>query len=219
MVIRELVVSSLSIGLLLIGAAISQPVIAYQATATDKPTQSEASDDSAKAAGDETSRIIEIGKTDNRVQQHLDYLTNRIGPRLSGSEGLQAACEWARDEFKSMGLKSRLEEWGEFEVGFERGPATGMMVSPKKMNLEFGTNAWSAGTKGRILRKAVMAPKTLEQLEEMREELKGSFVLIEPTPRRSRRRRQPAPRDAEKDKKTDERKTNPNLLRDNSVKS
>ena len=206
MVIRELVVSSLSIGLLLVGAAISQPAIAYQATATDKPTQSEASEtDSEKAATDETSRIIEIGKTDNRVQQHLDYLTNRIGPRLSGSEGLQAACEWARDEFKSMGLKSRLEEWGEFEVGFERGPATGMMVSPKKMNLEFGTNSWSAGTKGRILRKAVMAPKTLEQLEEMREELKGSFVLIEPTPRRSRRRRQAAPRDAEKDKKADEK--------------
>ena len=88
MVIRELVVSSLSIGLLLVGAAISQPAIAYQATATDKPTQSEASEtDSEKAAADETSRIIEIGKTDNRVQQHLDYLTNRIGPRLSGSEG------------------------------------------------------------------------------------------------------------------------------------
>ena len=37
-------------------------------------------------------KIIEIGTTDNHVQDHLDYLTNRIGPRLTGSEGLQAAC-------------------------------------------------------------------------------------------------------------------------------
>lgn len=136
-------------------------------------------------------KIIEIGKTDNRVQEHLDYITNRIGPRLTGSEGLQAACEWARDEFKSMGLESRLEQWGEFPVGFERGPATGAMVSPSKMTLEFGTNAWSAGTKGRVLRKAVFAPKSMEQLEEMRESLKGAFIISEPT---SRRRRRPQPK-------------------------
>ena len=91
----------------------------------------------------EIDKVIEIGKTDNKVQDHLDYLTNRIGPRLTGSEGLQAACEWAKDEFAKMGLESRLEQWGEFPVGFERGPSQGALVSPKKMKLEFGTNAVS----------------------------------------------------------------------------
>ncbi|MFT5300359.1 MAG: oligopeptidase B [Mariniblastus sp.] len=128
-------------------------------------------------------KVIEIGKNDNRVQQHLDYLTNRIGPRLTGSEGLQAGCEWARDEFKSMGLESRLEQWGEFPVGFERGPATGVMISPKEMTLEFGTDAWTAGTQGRVLGKAVLAPTSMEQLEEMRDTLKGAYIWV---PRRGR---------------------------------
>ena len=109
-------------------------------------------------------KVIEIGKNDNRVQQHLDYLTNRIGPRLTGSEGLQAGCEWARDEFKSMGLESRLDQWWEFPVGFERGPATGVMISPRKMTLEFGSYAWTAGTQGRVLGKAVLAPTSMDQL-------------------------------------------------------
>lgn len=147
-------------------------------------------------------KIIEIGKTDNQVQEHLDYLTNRIGPRLTGSEGLQAACEWARDEFAAMGLESRLEQWGEFPVGFERGPAYGMMVSPKKMKLEFGTNAWTAGTTGRDLGKVVLAPKSMEALEEMRDSIKGAYVLTERTRRRFRRR-PPAPKPDE-EKKTDE---------------
>ena len=116
-----------------------------------------------------SSKVIEVGRDENQVQKHLDYLTNRIGPRLTGSEGLQAGCEWAREEFESMGLESRLEQWGEFPVGFERGPATGMMVSPTKMTLEFGTNAWSAGTTGRDLGKALLAPRSMEELESMRD--------------------------------------------------
>jgi len=152
-------------------------------------------------------KIIEVGKTDNRVQDHLNYLTNRIGPRLTGSEGLQAACEWACDEFESMGLESRLEQWGEFEVGFERGPSTGIMISPKKMKLEFGTNAWTAGTKGRVLGKVILAPKSMEQLEEMRDSIKGAYVLSERMPRRRRprRRAQPQQPDPPKEIKPEEK--------------
>ncbi len=142
----------------------------------------------------EIERVIEAGKTDNQVQAHLDYLTNRIGPRLTGSEGLQAACEWSRDKFTELGLESRLEQWGEFPVGFERGPAYGMMVTPKKMKLEFGTNAWSAGTKGNVVRNVVLAPQSLEQLDEMRDAIEGNFVLMQRTPsRRWRSAPQPVP--------------------------
>ncbi len=133
-------------------------------------------------------KVIELGKNGNKVQEHLDYLTNRIGPRLTGSEGLQAACEWARDEFKKMGLESRLEQWGEFPVGFERGPSYGRMVSPKVMKLDFGTNAWTAGTRGRVVGRVVLAPKTLEQVEAMKEQLEGAYVLVQRPPRRRRSR-------------------------------
>ncbi|MDB2525886.1 M20/M25/M40 family metallo-hydrolase [Mariniblastus sp.] len=144
-----------------------------------------------------SSKVIEVGRKDNQVQKHLDYLTNRIGPRLTGSEGLQAGCEWAREEFESMGLESRLEQWGEFPVGFERGPATGMMVSPTKMTLEFGTNAWSAGTTGRDLGKALLAPRSMEELESIRDSIKGSYIISEGR-RRFSRRTEEADKDGEK---------------------
>jgi hypothetical protein len=51
-------------------------------------------------------RIISLGKDGNRVMEHLYHLTDRIGPRPSGSENLQMACEWARDRFASFGLSN-----------------------------------------------------------------------------------------------------------------
>ena len=46
----------------------------------------------------------------SQVMAHLDHLTNQIGPRLTGSERLTKACEWARDKFKSLGIENaRLE--------------------------------------------------------------------------------------------------------------
>ncbi len=130
--------------------------------------------------------IIEAGQ-DSKVQDHLDYLCNRIGPRLTGSEGMLAACEWAKSEFEKMGLEARIEKWGEFPVGFERGPSYGMLVEPKQMKLEFGTNAWTAGTKGRQLGKVYAAPESMKQLEEMREDLNGAYVLAKRRPRFRRR--------------------------------
>ncbi len=164
----------------------------FQDTAA-KGSAAAATAESEPAIDEIVQKIIEVGKADNQVQQHLDYLTNRIGPRLTGSEGLQAACEWARDEFQAMGLEVRLEKWGEFPVGFERGASFGKLVSPKKMSLEFGTNSWTAGTKGRVVGKVIMAPKTMEELDERRDEIADAFLLVERTPRRRRGRRSEQP--------------------------
>jgi hypothetical protein len=51
-------------------------------------------------------RIMSIGKSDNRVMEHLYHLTDQIGPRPNGSENLEVACEWARDELTSFGLSN-----------------------------------------------------------------------------------------------------------------
>src|SRR5262245_51632038 len=76
--------------------------------------------------------VIRVGKSDNRVMEHLDHLTNKIGPRLTSSENLTKACEWARDQFASWGLSARIEEWGTFPVGFNRGPWSGKMLTPEE---------------------------------------------------------------------------------------
>src|SRR3954451_19940128 len=79
----------------------------------------------------EVERVLSAAREENLAMDHLDHLSNRIGARLTGSGSLQTACEWTRDRFKSFGIdNARLEKWGEFPVGFNRGPWTGRMVEP-----------------------------------------------------------------------------------------
>ena len=128
---------------------------------------------------EEVEKIIAAGKGESQVMDHLDMLTNRIGPRLTSSDGLQTACEWARDKFAEFGLKdARLERWGEFPVGFNRGPWSGKVVEPEARTLEFTTPAWSAGTRGVVRGKAMLAPKNAEELEKLKDKLPGAWVLM-----------------------------------------
>ena len=112
---------------------------------------------------------------------HLDVLCNRIGPRLTGSDNLTNACEWVRDRFAAFGIdNSRLEAWGEFPVGFNRGPWFGRIIQPESRALELMTMAWTAGTKGPVRGKAVLAPNDKKSLDEAKEKktLAGAWVLM-----------------------------------------
>ncbi|MFO0952429.1 MAG: M20/M25/M40 family metallo-hydrolase [Isosphaeraceae bacterium] len=137
-------------------------------------------------AADQTDveKILAAARDDSQVMAHLDVLSNRIGPRLTSSDNLTNACEWARDTFASYGLDARMEKWGEFPVGFNRGPWFGRVVEPEARPLEFITMSWSAGTKGLARGAAVLAPKDAKALEELKPKLAGAWVLS-PLPDRS----------------------------------
>ncbi len=121
--------------------------------------------------------VLKEGRENSRVMAHLDHLTNEIGPRLTSSTNLTKACEWTRDQFASWGLKARLEEWGTFPVGFDRGPWSAKMVLPVEKPLTIGTGAWTAGTHGPVTGPAVLAPATDDELKEAKETLKGAWVI------------------------------------------
>jgi carboxypeptidase Q len=128
----------------------------------------------------EIERVFSAAREESQAMEHLDHLSNRIGARLTGSDGLQTACEWARDRFKGFGIENaRIEKWGEFPVGFNRGPWSGRMVEPTSKALTFGTNAWTAGTKGTVRGPAILGPKDEEQLALLKDKLAGAWVLIE----------------------------------------
>lgn len=140
----------------------------------------------ARAQDSDASKVIALGRSENQVMEHLDELTNRIGPRLTSSDGFRNACAWARDEFEKYGLKNvHLEHWGEFPVGFNRGPAYGRMIAPEKKDLHFATNAWTAGTKGPLSGSVVVAPTNDEELAQVRGKLKGAWVLMPSIPPRA----------------------------------
>jgi len=121
--------------------------------------------------------MIREEREHSRVMEYLDHLTNTIGPRLTGSTNLDRACEWARREFGKMGLKVRLEEWGSFPVGFDRGPWSAKMTAPEILPLTIGFNAWSAGTRGPVTGPAILAPTSDQELISMKEKLKGAWVI------------------------------------------
>ncbi len=123
--------------------------------------------------------IIEVGRTDSQVMQHLDILSNRIGARLTGSPALQEAARWAADRFRDFGLENaRMIEAGTIPIGFYRGQQSGWMIEPDKKPLYFGTSAWSAGTKGVQRGPALLAPSRRD-FEERKDKFRGAWVLTE----------------------------------------
>ncbi len=146
------------------------------------PSSARAGDkDTAKAKSPDVQRIMSAAQEQCQVMDHLDVLVNRIGPRLTGSDNLTNACEWVRDRFASFGIENaRIEPWGEFPVGFNRGPWFGRVIQPEPRGLEFMTMAWTAGTKGTTRGKAIMAPSNKKEFDEAKEKgtLAGAWVLM-----------------------------------------
>jgi len=124
-------------------------------------------------------KILEIGKTDNQTMRHLDILCNRIGGRPVGSEAYTTAANWVLNEFKSWGIKAELDESGELPVGFNRGAWFGKMTKPKLMTLEFGTPAFTAGTKGVQKGHVVILPSTASQFDSLKSKIKDAWVLVD----------------------------------------
>ncbi|MCB9896890.1 MAG: M20/M25/M40 family metallo-hydrolase [Planctomycetes bacterium] len=130
--------------------------------------------------------IVEEGLHASEVMQTLDDLVNGIGPRLTGSPKCDEATLWAVERFHDLGLEAHRETWGDFAVGFERGPSHGAVVSPGHEELEFITRAWTAGTDGPRRGPALLAPDDLEELAAREASLHGAWVLLR-TPDAGRR--------------------------------
>ncbi len=139
---------------------------------------------------DTIARIIAEGKNNSQVWDHLTYLSEEIGPRLTGSTRMMQANAWMRDQFAAYGLSNaHLDKWGEIPVRFDRGPSSAKMVEPTAREFEFTARAWSAGTAGPVRGKVVKAPMSLGDLEAMTEQLAGAWVLSKQPQRRRRRGR------------------------------
>ncbi len=125
-------------------------------------------------------KILEQVKSDQaELKSNMKYLTDRIGPRLTGSPQLDRASHWMLERFKELGLSNaHLEPWT-IANSWTRGPATGRILAPTEAALTMATVGWSPSTNGTI-RGAVMglAYDKLEDLDKYRGKLKGAIVLL-----------------------------------------
>ncbi len=124
-------------------------------------------------------KIKDEGMNRSQVMKTLSYLTDVIGPRLTGSPGMKRANEWTAEQFKQWGIDARLEPWGQFGHGWTLKRFTAQVVEPQFIPLIAYPKAWSASTKGPVTANVVyLDAKTEADLEKYRGKLKGEIVLI-----------------------------------------
>ncbi|MGH7242452.1 MAG: M20/M25/M40 family metallo-hydrolase [Phycisphaerales bacterium] len=84
-----------------------------------------------------TMKIIQEGALRSQVMDTLKAIAVERGPRLTGSENLRKAQDWASQSFREWGLTNvHLEQWGTVGVGFDRGPSSGTIYIARPMRPE-----------------------------------------------------------------------------------
>lgn len=131
----------------------------------------------SQVSSDVAIAIKREGLENSQVMAYLDYLTNNIGHRLTGSANYVRAVEWAKGEFEQMGLEVELEKWATWRNSWNRGQWSGRVVSPVELELQIATPAWTAGTKGLVRGKLVAMPTDEAQPQEIGDSLRGAYVF------------------------------------------
>lgn len=119
--------------------------------------------------------IIKAARADRGAYTKLAYLTDRIGHRLAGSEGLKAAVAWTAAEMKREGHDVRTEKV--MVPHWKRGAERGELVAPQKRPLHLlGLGGTVPTPKGGITAKVVVV-KDWAELQAKAAEVKGAIVL------------------------------------------
>jgi len=111
----------------------------------------------------------------------LGELTDGIGGRLTGSPAYVRSTEWAAAKFRSYGIENvRLEPFT-IPAGWQRGTATGAMLSPLSRPLNVASLGWApstpaGGVRGLVVIVADLGPDALRSREE---ELQGKIVFLD----------------------------------------
>jgi carboxypeptidase Q len=126
-------------------------------------------------------KITREGMDRSQVHRTFTHFVDVIGPRLTASPGYKAAADWSRDRLTAWGIQSaRLEAW-EFGRGWELEQFTLEMVAPRYMPLIGYPEGWAASMPSEITATPVYAGgASVQELDAMREKLKGAIVLAQP---------------------------------------
>ncbi|MFO0808005.1 MAG: M20/M25/M40 family metallo-hydrolase [Gemmataceae bacterium] len=139
-------------------------------------------DDAQKAALELDKKLMAEAKAGTELMTNLTYLSDVIGPRLTGSANLKRANSWAADKMKSYGLSNvRLEPWT-IPVGWERGTASMKLLEPNNgRTLTVAAAGWSPGTKGKVTGPVVVFnARSKDDLAKYKGKLKNAVILRGP---------------------------------------
>src|SRR5262245_52718785 len=119
------------------------------------------------------------GLSHSQVMDHLSWMCDVYGPRLTGSPNLHRAQKWAVDTFTCFGLQNaHTEAWGPFGRGWRCERALVEVVGDNPWPVLAYPKAWSPGIAGRVEAEVVaVGDLSAEQLDAL--DLRGKVVLME----------------------------------------
>jgi len=139
-------------------------------------------------------RIKNEAFENSKVMDHLFWLTDVYGPRLTGSPGFTAAANWVVKQLKQYGIEdASVQSWGKFGRSWRLTKFSISLQEPEYAPLIGFPLAWSADTNGPIVAEPVLAPFTLtdrldfkkseEEMQkyfaEQKGKLRGKIVLLQ----------------------------------------
>ncbi len=123
-------------------------------------------------------KIRDEGLNRSQLPQTLSYLTEVIGPRLTGSPGLLRANDWTKSKLTEWGLvNAKLEPWGPFGRGWTCEKFSLSVEGPTPFTVISCPKAWSPSVKasGELI---YLDVADVAGLDAFKGKLKGKVVLF-----------------------------------------
>ena len=102
-------------------------------------------------------KIRDEGLNRSQVMDHISWLADVYGPRLTGGPGIRAAGDWTLKKFGEWGLSNPHNETFQFGKGWSLERFSAHMIEPQIEPLIGHPGAWSPGTSGVVVADVVRA--------------------------------------------------------------
>jgi carboxypeptidase Q len=124
-------------------------------------------------------RIRQEGLRNSKVMETLSELTDRLGPRVTGSPNMKRANEWTKEQLEKYGLVNAHLESYAFGRGWSEDFAYIRMTSPDVAMLIATPEAWTPSTNGVVKGQPIKVNlETKEDLEKYKGKLAGKIVML-----------------------------------------
>src|SRR5690348_10537643 len=126
-------------------------------------------------------RIRQEAFQNSQVMEHLFYLTDVSGSRLTNSPGFFGAADWVVKQLTEWGISAHQEKWGPFGRGWTYTRFSAQMLSPQSVPLIGAPLAYTPGTNGAVAGEPIIvAINTEADFAKYKGMLQGKIVLLGP---------------------------------------
>jgi len=126
-------------------------------------------------------KIKQEGLKNSGIEEMAFWLTDFVGPRLTGSSGNNRGNEWAKKKMEELGLQNvRIEPAREFSRGgWDNQKTYAAMISPYYTSFACNPVAWTGSTSGLVKGEILLLDvKTEADLEKYKGKLSGKIVMM-----------------------------------------